>query len=284
MLESGNIDSNKDIIFNNQDIDFGYQNDDGENIIMYICKNYIKLFTLHEYLDDPMILYIIEILLKRGVDVNLRNKNGESAIFYAVRDKRSTGDMIRLLIKYGAQVNIWNNSNETPFMIAILNDISKFSAKALFQYVNPNLQDNNGNTSLIYFCQKNTNFKDNLQLIKLLLKIPGIDLNIQNNEGKTALMYACEINQRTSHEQLNFSTGFTLAADLGILNSEYLLRTKDERENLVPLLGLIKSMVNDFGAKKDLVDIHGRKALDYSKKNESWGNDLITKFLNDSNS
>lgn len=60
---------------------------------------------------------IIKALLKAGADINLTDKDGNTALHYALKDySESTA---RFLIKKGADYNCPNNDGETPVQIAV---------------------------------------------------------------------------------------------------------------------------------------------------------------------
>lgn len=59
---------------------------------------------------------MVDILVKNGVDVNVRNKNGETPLLCAIKsteNQRPNVDMVRLLLEYKADVNcrdMWGKS------------------------------------------------------------------------------------------------------------------------------------------------------------------------------
>jgi ankyrin repeat protein len=63
---------------------------------------------------------IIQLLIKQGCNVNLRDKRGRSAVHYA--SEQGQDDTLQLLIASGADVNFQDiESGMTPLHIAILN-------------------------------------------------------------------------------------------------------------------------------------------------------------------
>lgn len=81
----------------------------------------IGALTLEEYSSSGKELNpdrneeIIHRLLARGVDVNARNNDGESALYMAVN---YCGEFMELLLEAGADVNIQDSDGETALMIA----------------------------------------------------------------------------------------------------------------------------------------------------------------------
>lgn len=93
-------------------------------------------------------------LIEEGVDIDVQNKNGYTALMLASWDsnKSSNIETVQLLIQSGANLDIQNKNGYTALMIA-----SRFS-----------------NTS------------SNLETVKLLIQ-SGANLDIQNKNGSTAI-------------------------------------------------------------------------------------------------
>ena len=60
---------------------------------------------------------VMKLLLSEGADINARNEDGNSALFFAL--KHGDCELARLLIKKGADYNIINEKGETPASIAV---------------------------------------------------------------------------------------------------------------------------------------------------------------------
>jgi ankyrin repeat protein len=79
---------------------------------------------------------VAKALIENGADVNLTNKNGETAIFY-----NKNIDVIKLLISKGANINHLNNNGETALFKT--SDIEMI--KALIRLgCSPFIKNNNG--------------------------------------------------------------------------------------------------------------------------------------------
>jgi ankyrin repeat protein len=67
--------------------------------------------TLH-YAASNESLQVIEKLIQKGAAINLRDKYGNTPLFYSVIREDYT-ETLRLFIKYGAKVNFTNNKGQT---------------------------------------------------------------------------------------------------------------------------------------------------------------------------
>ena len=149
-------------------------------------------------------------IINLGADVNIQDKEGETALYLAVHLNRK--EIIEELIKAGANLNIQDIKGRTALHLAVLET-------RLCEYVNIligagadlNIQDNEGGTPLhvaIYSCTIET--KNTMKFIKA-----GANLNIQDNKGKTALHNTAIHNNKTA-AQLLIKAG----ADLEIRDNE----------------------------------------------------------------
>lgn len=93
---------------------------------------------------------MVETLLKLGVPIEQKNRNGHTALHLAATRKKEKA--IRVLLQHGAD---------------------------------PNLGDNDGDVCLMYLPQ----VRAPLSVYRIFTEHPGIDLNRQNNGGETALHF-----------------------------------------------------------------------------------------------
>jgi len=136
-------------------------------------------------IDDPsQLTRSVKLILSRGADVGIMDKNSYDALCYALlKDDYIT----ELIIN---KINPHNNyctrvtSNITPRML-----IKKWDTTKLLINLgaNVNSQDSNGYTALI------NAIKFELFDIAYILIEQGANLNIKDNLGRSALSHACEI-------------------------------------------------------------------------------------------
>lgn len=153
-------------------------------------------------LMNTSFLPMVELLVKRGANVNAQNKFNytplHKAVFNFVEDKRKENDMkkiLSLLLSKGAKPDAQDKNGNTPLMTAVQ---KVTPAKMLIAAgANVNIKNNNGETALMYATKGG--------LIKVVLVMPVIgpatevakllieksaDVNAQDVFGKTALMHA----------------------------------------------------------------------------------------------
>ena len=200
-------------------------------------------------LEDEDFDYIVENFLNIGADINLQNKEGNTALHIALQNNQKY--KANSLIMKGANKTIKNNAGKTPDMTdnnrsvaniptidcydAIL-EIQKgatlgFLETSLKQGNNPNrvfnIRDNNNqylySTTALALAVKKLNSQTFEQVLKLMLKY-NLDINGQDKEGDTALHVACRELDREkamilidngADENIRNNKGFSPSDDLG---------------------------------------------------------------------
>lgn len=119
----------------------------------------------------------IDYLLKNGVSINARAKNGGCALHvFCVNTNRADVATVRFLLEKGADPNVKNEDGLTPFAL------------------------------LVKKAKKSHGYDENVQKIAELLLSHGADLNIADKNGKTALSYLIENSEREHIEELSFAS------------------------------------------------------------------------------
>lgn len=123
---------------------------------------------------------IIDRLLDKGADINVRDVLGNTPLFGAINRRSNSFNTTKLLIDRGAKVNIANKAGQTPLMLAA------------------SLPDEeNSNSEQRYTIQKLR-----IDLIQLFID-NGADVNSKDKDGKTAIDLSANLETREYLKQLN---------------------------------------------------------------------------------
>ncbi|XP_052188755.1 ankyrin repeat domain-containing protein EMB506, chloroplastic [Diospyros lotus] len=137
-----------------------------------------KWSLLHSLALAGQIRYM-DMLLANGLDINLVDKDGLSALHTAIIGKKEA--MISHLLRKGARPNIRDRDGASPLHYAVQVG-ARQTVKLLIKYnVDLNATDNEGWTPLHIAVQSR-----NRDIAKVLL-VNGADKNRRNKEGKTPL-------------------------------------------------------------------------------------------------
>ncbi len=135
----------------------------------------------------------IKLLLKSGANVNLKDKDGWTALMYAVRYSRNL-ECTESLLEAGADISVKNKYDSSALVLAsCYNENHLILSKLLSKYKS---SDKEVLRSLVFLLsEQNISEKD--QLAKLRFYIDqAVPLNVLY-EGKTPLMYAAEYGNST---------------------------------------------------------------------------------------
>jgi len=124
-------------------------------------------------------------------NLNFKDVNSKSILDIAIKKNNIYILRILLLIKDSNYLNSLNKDGITPLILAI--QYSKIEiVKMLLDNPNIdiNIQDKNGHTALIHAITNNK-----IEIVKMLLDHPNIDINFQNKNGNTALIHAISNNK-----------------------------------------------------------------------------------------
>ncbi len=146
-------------------------------------------------------------LIKKGADVNIQNKHGETTLMNAAG--KGLTKVCLALIENGADVNTQDNDGDTALMWALAlieengaddndgnaalmrgtdEDYLEVCLTLIKNGADVNLQNNDGYTALMW-AVKNGNLEIHLEICLVLIE-KGADLNVQDKDGRTTLMFA----------------------------------------------------------------------------------------------
>lgn len=141
-----------------------FANDDyGNNILHLKCSN-------DRSFSESYVRYAVEL----GVDVNARNINGRTPIFF--------GGYCDILLEAGAQVNIRDATNKTPLMYALSEWIGWYHEPIIGKIANVDETDDTGSTALMYAM----NFKFVCTDVIRSLVEHGASITLKNHAGLSA--------------------------------------------------------------------------------------------------
>ena len=132
--------------------------------------------TIAEHTD------IVQILLEHGAQVNMQNKIGNSALLKASRCGNT--ETVKLLLAHRAQVDMQNIKGNSALLTASWYGNTETVKLLLAHGAQVSMQNNNGNSALL--C---ASWHGNTEIVKLLLA-HGAQVNTQNEFGETALLLA----------------------------------------------------------------------------------------------
>ena len=104
-------------------------------------------------------LEIAKVLLERGADVNIRDRDGKSVLHRCCYNNYP--EILKLILKYNPDINIREGFNRTPLMIAAHYGHIEIAKKIIDCGANLYLEDRVGRTFLEYIGNKNN--KDKLR-------------------------------------------------------------------------------------------------------------------------
>ncbi|QJT94622.1 ankyrin repeat domain-containing protein [Wolbachia endosymbiont of Diaphorina citri] len=130
---------------------------------------------------------IVEALLNKGADVNLRDKSESTPLHLAI-EKGNENIVNALLAAQGIDVNLRDKSKSTPLHLAIEKGNENIvNALLAAQGIDVNLRDKSKSTPLHLAIEKG-----NENIVNALLAAQGIDVNLRDKSEQTPLYLAAE--------------------------------------------------------------------------------------------
>ena len=205
----------------------------------------------------------VRFLIKKGIDINAQDDNGDTALIYAVRHNAPSG-VLRILLDAGVNVNATNKAGESAVMTAVKQNISAASLDVLLQSgADVNKADNRGDSPLRYAVKNNCT----PEVIQILLE-SGADTETADVEGETPLWYA--LNHNLSDEVIAMLAAFDTNVNAFNAQGEtpLLFALKHDLAVLV-----IKNMLGN-GADPQIRGRDGRDAYDILKSKQFFNEAL----------
>ncbi|EAY04906.1 ankyrin repeat protein, putative [Trichomonas vaginalis G3] len=176
---------------------------------------------------DKSIKEVLEILILCGIDINSKDKYGNTPLHLAAYGKLKI--TVEFLIANGANVNARNNVEKTPLHLATKGNGKKVAEMLLCHGADINAKDAKGNTSL---CLNAHSFH---QKITNILISHGADINSKNNDGWTALHIAIKEDQ-TEISKILISHGADVNVKENKGNTPLHFAAKHYRQSVIELL------------------------------------------------
>lgn len=110
----------------NKGADINIQNIDGDMALILAIKEYYLLIDTHKGIDGsniPIVLELINVILKNKVNVNIQNKHGETALMIAAYS--GNDELVKNLINHGADKNIKDINDKTAYDYAKKSEIKE---------------------------------------------------------------------------------------------------------------------------------------------------------------
>ncbi|BCS82822.1 putative ankyrin repeat protein [Cotonvirus japonicus] len=155
-------------------------------------RNVIWIAYSHYKLNGTM--DTINLLLRYGVNINIKNKQGNTILMQTINDSvnDTNYELVSILIAYDSNFSISNSDNESVLHIAVKNNNIKILKLLIDSEVYINTRNDNGMTCLVYYLSLiDKDRKYNIEIIELLLKYK-IDLDTEcYDNNKNALTMIC---------------------------------------------------------------------------------------------
>ncbi|XP_046543393.1 uncharacterized protein LOC124253630 [Haliotis rubra] len=196
----------------------------------------------------------LKLFLEKGVDPNIPDKLGRTALHYA--SDHSDNSSVMLLLDHGADSDVQDLWGMTPLHRASTKKSSVL--KLLLDHgADPCLRDQQGMTAL--HCAS-TKWRCNIEAFQMLLK-SGVDPNVIDEQGRTALHYASQHSDKEIVKLLLEYNADPGVKDIhGMTSLHYAAKAKDNSCDILEIV--LKKSVGP-----NILDKKGRTALHYASEN-----------------
>lgn len=217
------------------------------NTKIYSLNKSDKIKVLDIIIENKSI-NILNILLEKGINIDLRDKYGNTALLKAVgvehRNKNLVDSkLVKRLIAANADVNIKNNKGETPLMIAAIIGLNKVVDTLIQAGADVNAI-NNQNESILF----KISYHNRYEIINKLIKA-GADVNVKGYKNQTPLMLVARNNSSFGYKN-------TLSTIKHLLEANANVNSADD-DGKTPIMNALE--INLAQISVGLEDIHIKK-------------------------
>lgn len=232
-------------------------------------------------------------LIKAGLDVNLKNNKGETALNHATVYRRLGA--FQAMLDSGADVHTKDNAGQLPLFKHLdiiegfdhrLDNHHSFAVPEMLLQngADVNARDDNGRTLLFYEYNAESDHSSHDDILNILIAL-DIDFNVQDKDGRTALMVSqdCDLLKAGADPSIKDNDGRNAAFyniycffDNDVLNDaakkydiKTLVNTADKK-GVTPIMNADLTEIKyyiDAGADVNAKDASGKRVLDYHAGN-----------------
>lgn len=177
----------------------------GNSVLHLSCKEYPLGYGRTG--SEEQIITLCKKLHQHGIDVNCRNRSGQTPLHCALQ--ASVMALSKLLLELGADINATDNEERTPLFLSLQEGSLEISKMLMAEHAQIQLYDKEMKSPLSYI--KKMRDRDHMDLILQL----GVDIDAKDQNGETALFHACA-NSRGKVAECLIESG----ADVNIVNKE----------------------------------------------------------------
>ena len=184
-------------------------------------------------------VHFVKILLNAGADPNIADENNDSSLHSAMYGLCSS-ETVQKIIEHGARINVQNKNGATPLLLACSGAQPEVLKLLLKRKADPNIADENGDTSLHAAIVSGCNSETLQEIIYVDVNAmkKRTNVNATNRRGRTALLLSCSYRQTDSvNVLLRAGANPTVADDEGFSCLHAAVDGRCSKDTLQALIG-----------------------------------------------